>query len=225
MVKIHKSGVVSNAEGMDKLRAEFEQSNCVCLSGLLDPELSSSVIRFMQHGIWKTYVEPGFYSEDDLEPGPADDLLQFVVNWPRFIEVVQEITGCGPFTWFQGRVYRLLPNSGHHDWWHTDFTDGRLVALSVILSPRGYQGGSFQMRKRLSERLIADIAGLGPGDAILFRISEELVHRVTEVRGQEPRTVFAGWFKNGEPSLWVRLQDRINQTRLSSSGYSGTTGE
>ena len=50
------------------------------------------------------------------------------------------------------------------------------------------------MRERDTRRVIFELANTGPGDAVLFRISEKLEHMVTAVEGDEPRTVFAGWF-------------------------------
>src|SRR5207237_8656272 len=103
--------------------------------------------------------------------------------------------------------YRMTPNSSHHDAWHTDNTDGRLVAMSLNLSPQVYEGGVFQMRERESEQFLVEFANCGLGDAILFPISENLVHRVTEVQGNEPKTAFSGWFNATAPSFQARLEN------------------
>jgi hypothetical protein len=44
--------------------------------------------------------------------------------------------------------------------------------------------------------MLAEIANTGWGDAMLFRTSKQLQHRVTDVVGNEPKTAFAGWFKS-----------------------------
>ena len=63
------------------------------------------------------------------------------------------------------------------------------------------------MRKQGSKRLLVQIANTGLGDAMLFRISGNLEHRVTEVTGDQPKTAFAGWFQSGELDLASRLKN------------------
>ena len=106
----------------------------------------------------------------------------------------------------------MSPDAGHYDAWHTDNADGRLAVLSINLSPRGYQGGLLQMRERGSEQVITEIANTGIGDALLFRISENLLHRVTGVEGAEPKTAFAGWFSATAPSFADRLRGLESRT-------------
>jgi len=141
--------------------------------------------------------------------------LHLIANASVLLEAVHEITACGPFTWFGGRVYRMLPNSDHHDSWHDDAMDGRLVGLSVNLSERRYLGGLFRLRERGSNRALVEIANTGMGDAILFRISDQLEHEITSVHGRESKTAFAGWFKSNEPTLLRRLQAGKEQIRES----------
>jgi hypothetical protein len=95
--------------------------------------------------------------------------------------------------------------AGHTDDWHDDTSDGRLLAMSINLSPRGYQGGVFQMRESKSHWTLMEIANTGLGDALLFRVSSDLQHRVTEVQTGEPRTAFAGWFHSTKESMRERL--------------------
>jgi hypothetical protein len=51
------------------------------------------------------------------------------------------------------------------------------------------------LRQVGDERLLAEVPNLGLGDAILFRLSRGLQHRVTDVVGAHPKTAFAGWFR------------------------------
>jgi hypothetical protein len=101
----------------------------------------------------------------------------------------------------------MLPNSGHYDSWHDDDIKNRLVGISINLSPLQFCGGVFQIREQGSKRLIMQIANTGLGDAILFRISGDLEHQVTEITGNQPKTAFAGWFQSGELDLASRLKN------------------
>ena len=69
----------------------------------------------------------------------------------------------------------------------------RAVPLSINLSARILDGGNLEIREREAETLLADIPTMGFGDALLFRIAQELEHRVADVHGQA-RTVHVGWF-------------------------------
>jgi hypothetical protein len=206
VIQLKKNGVISDRADVERLRAEFREKDCVRLRGLLEPQLAEFVLSAIARSKWDARARNGFDSEYVLEPGLVLDVFHFVANAPKFLEVVQEITGCGPFTWFGGRVYRMAPDVGHYDSWHTDNVDSRLIAMSVNLSPRGFRGGLFQMRRRHSDELLVEVANTGLGDAVLFRVSEDLVHRVTEIQGGEPRTAFVGWFDASSLSFASRLQ-------------------
>ena len=53
------------------------------------------------------------------------------------------------------------------------------------------------MKHRNAERILCEIRNVGFGDALLFRISKDLVHRIQGVKGEVPKTAFAGWFHEG----------------------------
>jgi hypothetical protein len=61
------------------------------------------------------------------------------------------------------------------------------------------------MRDKRTDRMLVDVANTGLGDAMLFRISEHLVHRITPVEGDAPKTAFAGWFEAGPSSMVSRM--------------------
>ncbi len=206
MIQLGRAGLVADREDTERLRRQFEKMHWVRIPEMLDSQLLSLALTYIEQGHWRDSVVSGSvsYSEYILEPGAAVNLLHFVSNVPRFLETIREITGCSSLTWFQGRVYRMEANVGHTDAWHNDFCHGRLIAMSLNLSPRGYQGGIFQMREQKSQRILAEFANTGLGDAILFRISRDLQHRVTDVQPGEPKTAFAGWF-SARQSMRERL--------------------
>ncbi len=195
-IQLGKAGLVVDREDVARLRREFEKTHWVRLSSLLDPQLLSLVLSYIEQGQWRENVVSGniSYSEYLLETGAAVNLLMLVSNGSRFLETISEIAGCNSLTLFEGRVYRMEPNVIHGKKWHSDVVDGRLIGMSVNLSPQGYRGGLFQMREQNSHRMLAEIANTGVGDAILFSLSDDLRHRVTDVQAGEPKTSFAGWF-------------------------------
>ena len=128
-------------------------------------------------------------------------LLHVLLNNRELRRLVEQVTGCGCIGSFQGRVYRVIPGQGHHDAWHNDLGEQRLLALSLNLSAEPYQGGVLQIRERASQRIVYEIANIGCGDAIVFRLDKKLQHRITEVEGVWHKTAFAGWFRAGPDYL------------------------
>ena len=217
MIQIQKSRVIADPEDVDRWKAEFLAQHCVVLPKLLEPPLLDLVFERLERGCWRDSVNEGVGREVVLFDAPAIGLLHFGVNTSFFLNTVQEITGCGPLTRFEGRVYRFVPNSGHHAGWHADSGNG-LIGMSLNLSRRGYQGGLFQLREAQTERMLAEIANTGWGDAMLFRISEKLQHRVTEMIGCEPKTAFAGWFKSEDRNPFTRT--RVSSERPGLAAHS-----
>jgi len=214
MIRLTKTGFVADAEDVERLRSEFEKNHLVQIRGLLDPQVVALVLSHIEHGHWREISEPGFASDYELELGPVLELLNFVCNAPNFLETIRKITGCKPLTWFEGRVFTLAPDVGHVGLWHNDNAEGRVVAMTVNLSPRGYQGGLFQMRETKSHRMLVEIANTGLGDAIIFPVSGDFQHRVSEVQTGEAKTAFAGWFHVTEQSLRARLSRHESPERV-----------
>ncbi|MEO8053458.1 MAG: hypothetical protein ABI833_23915, partial [Acidobacteriota bacterium] len=67
-------------------------------------------------------------------------------------------------------------------------------------------GGVFQLRANGSGEILCELPNIQSGDAILFRISGKLNHRVSPMQGNEPKTAFAGWFRNRGPNFFSALQ-------------------
>jgi len=209
MIQLKKSGSVLDFGDIERLNAKFAETQCILLPTLVEPCLLDFLLRRMEAGQWRVKVHEGIGTEVILDDPPAVHLLHFLANTPAFLSAVHQITGCTLPTWFGGRVYRFSPNSGHYDSWHDDFQDGRLIGMSLNLSPRGYSGGIFQLRERKSKSMLTEVANTGWGDATLFRISRELQHQVTDVTGDEPKTAFAGWFQSGPPTLQQYLRSQL----------------
>ena len=65
------------------------------------------------------------------------------------------------------------------------------MGLSINLSTDVFSGGTFELRDRLTQAPLAQINNTGFSDALLFRVSNDLEHRVTEV-GKVAKNRMAG---------------------------------
>ncbi len=144
----------------------------------------------------------------------AATALHFLLNNPEFLKLVASVTGCDEISEFRfGAIYRMLPKDEHQLSWHDDLneTENRRVGLSLNLSTDVFREGTFELRDHGTKRLIAQVNNTGFGDALLFRVSTDLEHRVTAVAGQTPKTAFTGWFCATGESHLTRLVDRLNE--------------
>jgi 2-oxoglutarate-Fe(II)-dependent oxygenase superfamily protein len=184
------------------LRDEFRRRHCLLLPGLLEPDLADRIARAVDGSAFVEREHVGIGTEACMEVNSALAWLLLLVNDERIFDLVRSVTGCRPIGHFDGRVYRLKPSSGHHDSWHGDLGDGRLIAMSINLSRAPYEGGALQIRDRRTGET-AEARSERLGDALMFELGEHLEHRVMELAGTAPRTVFAGWFKEGANLLSV----------------------
>jgi hypothetical protein len=185
-----------------RLSAEFTAKHCVLISNLLHPELLAVIQRGLAAAPFESFSHGALGQELITTDRVLLSALHFVANIPSFLEAVRRITGLPAITFFAGRLYRMLPSPEHWDEWHNDRVDGRLVGMSVNLTPELYSGGVFKLRRADTREMLRKVANTGFGDANLFRISKELEHHVTAVTGTVPRTAFAGWFLGGQPDLY-----------------------
>lgn len=206
MIQLQQSRVVIDPGDISKLRMHFRRSHCVLLPKILEASLLDLLLSRFQGARWQRKAHSNIRVETISMDQLGLEVLHFLINAPNFLNFIEEVGETEPITWCGGRVYRMLPNSRHYDSWHDDNIKNRLIGITINLSPLPYRGGVFQMREEGSKRLLVQIANTGLGDALLFRISRKLEHRVTEVTGNQPKTAFAGWFQTGELDLASRLK-------------------
>ena len=208
MINIQKLGtkVAASDQDMADLRREFQQNDFICLPNLIEPALLEELHSQIESAEWENRTHDGIGVELCMSDAGLVSLINLLFNDQALFRVIQEITGCEPIGCFQGRVYRMIPNSGHYDSWHTDIGEDRLLALSLNLGKTPYGGGLLQIQKRDRSGKLIEAPNLVFGQAILFRLSNELQHRVTNVVGTTPKTAFAGWFKTS-PDLRSTLTE------------------
>jgi hypothetical protein len=209
MITIHKSGIhVSlTEERIASLRQDFQKYHFFRLPKLLSEELLEEFYRQIENSKWQERIHEDIGVEVCLaDPGIAA-LMNFLWNDQEFFHFIERITGCERIGSFDGRVYRMIPNSGHYDSWHTDHGEHRLVALSMNLTKDVYQGGVLQIRHRSSLEPPTQAPNTEFGSAIVFRIESGFEHRVTNIEGSVPKTAFAGWFKS-QPDFWSTISQK-----------------
>jgi hypothetical protein len=126
--------------------------------------------------------------------------FMFSTNDPALLEIVETGAAAGPVGSFLGVITRSTSSPDMHDRWHNDMTGTNVIALSLNLSREPYNGGQLLMRDAASENILFEGTHGDAGDALLFRLSDELQHRVKAVDDGPPRTVFTGWFRS-EPKF------------------------
>jgi hypothetical protein len=217
MIRLSRCGpTLPSSVALGPLRVQFDRQHCIHLEGFLAPAL----LNFIHDRLEATEFTKRVHDDIGVELCPQDDtaldLLHFLGNDERLFALVQQLTGCGHIGCFLGRIYRMEPGSGHYDSWHADTIEHRLIGMSVNLGAQRYDGGLFQLRECRSPEILCAVANTGPGDAILFRIANELVHQVTAVEGTTPKTAFAGWFRS-EPEFRSMLANRARRGSVGTS--------
>lgn len=197
---------VPSEDELAHLRDEFQRRHCLMIPRLLDLVLAEELARRIEASDFYRREHDGIGVEACMEVNATLAWLLLLVNDVRVVETVRSITRCAHIGHFEGRVYRLEPTSDHYDSWHDDVGEGRLLAMSINVSTHPYEGGAVEIRDRRTGA-IAEGRAANLGDALLFELGDDLEHRVLPVQGDEPRTVFAGWFKSGMRFLSVLSSD------------------
>ncbi len=211
MISVGRPGVTGYSSSIeaDALRSQFDKQHYLQLPGFLQPEILDLIQTHVDHGEFTERVHEGIGSNLELCMAGNSGLgaLLLCVNDEKLFQIIGEVTQCKPIRCFEGRVYRVQSGQGHHDSWHNDFGDHRLIGMSVNLSRETYAGGVLQIRERESGMMFAEIPNTKPGDAVIFRLSDTLQHRITKVEGEVAKTAFAGWFKE-QPDFVSLLRAR-----------------
>jgi len=197
-VQLTRQGTICGSiETLAQLRLHFQQQHYFRLPQLIEPALLDVVQKQIERGEFYERVHARIDSNKELclRENPATTALLFLINDEKLFEIIQQLTACETIRCFDGRIYRAAPGNGHHDSWHNDIGDDRLVGMSLNLSREEYSGGVLQLRERASGETVSEITNVRAGDAVVFRLARSLQHRISEVTGSASKTAFAGWFK------------------------------
>lgn len=222
MVRLTRHGTVITAtsDDIERGRTRFERDHAVRLFGLLDSDLLGFVQRQIELDGFHERVHDALPSRPvdmALNPSLASAVLALVVNDSHFLEFVRVLTGRHDIQSFSGTVHRRIPGAGHKDAWHNDLGGGRLAALTINLGAERFEGGVLQIREARDGAVVYEVRNDGPGDAVLFQLSDRLQHRVTDPEGGVARTVCAGWFRAESVRRLFHLPDASQSPRLESA--------
>jgi hypothetical protein len=185
---------------LDKLREHFESYHWALAPGLMGPRMLDWVREEVERTAFDEREEAGLVSELTIDGSSSlVARLLFLFNDPALYRVVEEITGIPRLARYDGRIYRRLARPGHYNEWHDDLAgDARLVAMSINLGSEPYSGGVLALRHKGAATMLGEVHNSGPGDALLFRVRADLVHRVTTVTEGE-KMASVGWFGAAPP--------------------------
>lgn len=202
MIQITQKGLTKPSEAeVLALQQEFKEKRCIVLPQLVEEKLLGKTLQGISKGEFfennHDQIKNGLYIlEDTLKSkNIATHLIHFIFNNKELFNIIQQITDCREIKGFKGRVYKLEPNGDHRLDWHEDtFDPVRVLAMSINLSKEQYEGGVFQIKRKKSDEVLREVPYGKLGDAHIFDISNDLLHRVTETTGKNPRIAAAGWF-------------------------------
>lgn len=224
LIQLSRSGVVfsGSVAELRALRAQFQRDHFIILPKLIEPGLLATILQRIESAPAVPVENDGIIRQTVIDDPLTYHLLEFLVNIPAFQRLVQHITGCRRIADFQGRIYRLHPATGERIVWHTDVYDHRMITFSLNLTPQKYCGGTLQIRRRESGKILHEVRNTGLGDALLMRVAKNLSHRVLPVEGHVPRTALAGWFRweKGNVNFHENLREasRVSTARGSRGG-------
>jgi hypothetical protein len=181
MIRVGETGTIRTADDADValLQARFRERHAVKIQGFLEATFLSRIQSRIRTAAFVPRSHEGIGRELVCLESPAADALLFVLNDPRLFHLITELTGIGPIGCFIGRVYRMTAADAHHELWHSDVGDHRLVALSINLGEEPYRGGTTILREQGRPETEQALENTTPGDALLFRIDPTLEHHIT----------------------------------------------
>lgn len=183
------------SDSLSSMRRTFDEQHALRLPGFLDSDLLGYVHQSIRGASFYERDHEDIAREACMSDNPMLAMLCLIMNDRRLFDVIRRITGCASLGYFNGRIYAFAADANHFDQWHSDTIDDRRIGISINMTEGLFEGGVFELRHADAETTHWSVANTGPGDAILFRIGDDLLHRVTPVVGPVARVAYAGWFQ------------------------------
>lgn len=188
---------------------QFKKRHFLKIPGFISGKLCRDLVKQIETADFYKKTHKNIAVDLCMRENPALRKLQFLMNDPELFARIEALTDCSSIGCFTGRVYKMERGT-NHDHWHNDLTQSRLVALSLNLSPRQYEGGNLWMREEKKGGRQWEVPNHGLGDALIFRLRHDLMHKVGNVEGVDPKTAYAGWFR-GKPHFLSLVRNRRNK--------------
>jgi hypothetical protein len=203
MLQLSSRSVVTSLSGaeFERFRCDWRKNHLVVLPQFFDTALLELVRAHVRGAEFFDNRHPASGRETTMKKDRIIWQLDFLMNTAALLQQIEAITGCGPLRYFQGRVYQLTPGTDQGHDWHDDFAHHRRLGVSVNLSERVFAGGVLQLRDDRTKATLAEISNTGAGDCVIFRLGDDIEHRVLPVTGAVARQAYAGWFHDGPTQL------------------------
>ncbi len=199
-ISLSRAGVAIHLsdDQLTAMRRAWSTRQFVVFPGFLDRQLLEFVDHAARDRTFRPNLHPASGLEQKLESNPGITLLDFLMNDPALLRQVEQVTSMPRLGWFHGRIYKLTPGTDEGHDWHCDHLSDRELGVSINLSAEPFEGGLLQLRRTQTLEPVGEYANVGRGDCVVFKLSDDLEHRVLPVTGTVPRVAYAGWFYSGD---------------------------
>jgi hypothetical protein len=186
---------------LQAFQRDWRRNHSIVLPHFFDSALLEMVRAHLRGAEFFDNPHPASGRETTMKKDRIIWRLDFLMNTAALLQQVETLTGCHPLRSFHGRVYQLTPGTDQGHDWHDDFEHHRRLGVSVNLSDRVFDGGVLQLRDDRTKAMLAEVSNTGAGDCVIFRLGDDIEHRVLPVIGEVPRQAYAGWFHDGPTQL------------------------
>jgi hypothetical protein len=173
----------------------FEKARAILVKNFFPQKL----LQEMQSLMERTSFIPNEYEISDVGlvkeyvlPPKFVKLFLDLMNKEDVLRNVERITGVAGASSFNGRVYRLSPQTDERMDWHQDIDRGKCLSVTVNIGAP-FEGGELLIR-HIPTREVFTFHNTGSGDAIFFEMHKDFEHCVLPVRGLNPKYGFTGWY-------------------------------
>jgi hypothetical protein len=198
LIQLTRAGVAVACDADLQVAARrFQRDRRLHLPAFLSPELRHLVQPRLAAAPFKQRIARHVHPpavDLKLDDETLHGSLRWLMSAPALFAAIGTVAAIAAINSFNGAVYRMVADQGHHDSWHDDVDGRRRVAITVNLSDGPFDGGELQMRRAASKERLWTFANVGAGDALLFAIDPSLEHCIAPVRGPRSKTALAGWF-------------------------------
>ncbi|MES2016470.1 MAG: 2OG-Fe(II) oxygenase [Pseudomonadota bacterium] len=195
MLSVAATSTSIGADGAALLRLQlaFQHSDAMVLPHFVEKKLLQQLQGMLESAEFAPRNLEILGGQDLAQHDRAGRALNLVLARPELFRWLERVTACGPIGEHQGSVMQL--HGGQYLDWHDDMNDKRrALAITICLSDVAYQGGQFQLRRKLEPQRVFSHVHADAGTALVFATGPTLEHRVTPVVASAPRIVYAGWF-------------------------------
>lgn len=178
---------------------DFERTHALECRDALDSAMLDLVMRQLDRASFELEQVAGI-GDREIEGGSrAGAGLMLALKRRNLLDWLERATGCGPLNGVAGVVVQALAGADHHLGWHDDRQKTRRrLAITINLSGAPYEGGVFEMRRKVTHEPLFAHRHTEPGTALIFDVAHDIEHRILPVTAGGPRRVFTGWFLRPE---------------------------